>query len=362
VGVELEFQQLELRYEPLRLRSPERERRLLASLAERGQQTPIVVVALEAPLRYVVIDGYKRVRALRRLGQDTVRTTCWEVEEAEALLLEQQMHRAERDSALEQGWLLRELNERFGWSYEELARRFDRSPSWVSRRLGLVKELPEEIQQRVRWGQIVPHAAMKYLVPLARANRRDCLRLAEAVGGQRLSSRQMEKLYSAYVSGDQPLQELVLSQPELFLRVEQEAQRAPSVGARPVEGLLSDLSVLGAVCRRGVRRWEMGLASRLVPPERERAYRLLHQVMGAFDELVQRCEKELGDVGSESAEHDSDTETEGLEHAADRPRTRHLPPDGEKGAQDGQRLATLDPAGRESRTLSGPDSGALPVL
>lgn len=360
--MELEFQQLELRYEPLRLRSPERERRLLASLAERGQQTPIVVVGLDAPQRYVVIDGYKRVRALRRLGQDTVRSTRWEVEEAEALVLEQQMHRVERDSALEQGWLLRELHQRFGWSQEDLARRFDRSTSWVSRRLGLVKELPEEIQQRVRSGQIVPHAAMKYLVPLARANRRDCLRLAEAVGGQRLSSRQMEKLYVAYVTADEPLRELVLSQPELFLRVEQEAQQAPSVGARPVEGLMSDLSVLGAVCRRALRRWEMGLALKLVPPERERAHRLFRQVMGAFDELVHRCEKELGDVGSESAEHDPDAEEEGLEHPADRSRTSHLPPDGEKGAENGQRLAALDPAGGESRTLSGRDSGALPVL
>jgi hypothetical protein len=99
------------------------------------------------------------------------------------------------------------------------------------------------------------------------------------------------------------------------------------------------------VCRRAVRRWEMGLASRLVAPERERAYRLFRQVVGAFDELVHRCEKELGDVGSESAEHDPHAEAEGLEHPADRPRTRHLPPDGEKGAENGQRLAALGSSG-----------------
>ena len=43
---DLEFHQLDLRYEGLRVRRPERERRLLASLAERGQQVPIVVIAL----------------------------------------------------------------------------------------------------------------------------------------------------------------------------------------------------------------------------------------------------------------------------------------------------------------------------
>ena len=42
--MQLEFHQLELRYERLRIVRPEPERRLLASLAEVGQQVPIVVV------------------------------------------------------------------------------------------------------------------------------------------------------------------------------------------------------------------------------------------------------------------------------------------------------------------------------
>lgn len=43
--MDLEFHQLDRRYEDLRLRRPERERSLLASLAEQGQQVPIVVVS-----------------------------------------------------------------------------------------------------------------------------------------------------------------------------------------------------------------------------------------------------------------------------------------------------------------------------
>ena len=39
-----------------------RQRQLLASLVESGQQTPIVVVAAaDQADRYVVIDGYKRI-------------------------------------------------------------------------------------------------------------------------------------------------------------------------------------------------------------------------------------------------------------------------------------------------------------
>jgi hypothetical protein len=58
--VELEFHQIDVRYERLRVRQPAREHRLLASLAEAGQQMPIVVVATGAA--YVVVDGHKRVR------------------------------------------------------------------------------------------------------------------------------------------------------------------------------------------------------------------------------------------------------------------------------------------------------------
>ena len=54
----LELHQLEHRLEHLRVRRPERQRRLLASLAASGQQTPIVMVAAEQPDRYLVIDGY----------------------------------------------------------------------------------------------------------------------------------------------------------------------------------------------------------------------------------------------------------------------------------------------------------------
>ena len=66
--MDLELHQLDRRYEGLRTRSARRERRLLASLSEVGQQTPIVVV--RDGQRWVVVDGYKRVRAVQRLGQD----------------------------------------------------------------------------------------------------------------------------------------------------------------------------------------------------------------------------------------------------------------------------------------------------
>ena len=100
--MDLEFHQLDLRHEGLRVRRPERERRLLSSLADRGQQVAIVVIRLpEEPNRFLVIDGHKRIRALQRLGHDTVRATVWDMDETEALILDRSQRTAEGETALE---------------------------------------------------------------------------------------------------------------------------------------------------------------------------------------------------------------------------------------------------------------------
>lgn len=294
--MEIEWHQLELRYEALRRSSPEQEKRLLGSLASTGQQSTVVVVRGEGANRFVLIDGYKRVRALRRLGRDTVRASLWEIGEMDALIVAHLMKRGEPPSPLEQGWLLRELQERFGLNLNELALRFDRSPSWVSRRLSLVKQLPEEVHDQVRTGRIVAHAAMKYLVPLARANRTDCLRLLEATQPRRVSTRQMERLYTAYMSGDEKSRELVLDQPWLFLDAEQQA-KSPTVETTPSEQLLDDLRLLGVVCRRCLKRAQSGLLGRLLPFEAERVHRLWQAAQVDFQALGQRWDGELTHAG-----------------------------------------------------------------
>ena len=71
-----------------------------------------------------------------------------------------------------------EMEQRFGYGLEELARRFDRSGSWVSRRRALPELLPEAIQQEVREGKIAAQVAVKFLVPVARQSMEDGQRMA----------------------------------------------------------------------------------------------------------------------------------------------------------------------------------------
>lgn len=292
--MEIEFHLLDLRYEGLRRRCPDQERRLLASLAQHGQQTPVVVVAAEGGRR-VLVDGYKRVRALRALKADTVLATAWDLAEAEALLLAQLMRCASGDGPLELARLLRELHERFVLSQEELARRFDKSQSWVSRLLALAEDLPEEIQAQVQAGAIAAHAAVKYLVPMARAKRADALELVAALKGRRPSSRQMGALYGAWLHGGAKSRELLLKDPWTFLKAQEELQRAkaePSVA----QLLLADLGTLGAIARRLSKRLREGAARGLATEEPDEVRQCLAQAKADTAALFALADKELGNA------------------------------------------------------------------
>jgi ParB family transcriptional regulator, chromosome partitioning protein len=248
--VEIELHALDLRDAAPRRRDGKRERSLVASLAESGQQVPVVVVRGEAG-PFVLGDGDKRVRALERLHHDTVHAVVWELTELEALLLAQLMRCSEGGSALEQGWLLCARHERFGLSAGELARRFDTSTSWVSRRLGLVRELPAAVPELVRSGALVAHAAMKHLVPLARAHLAQCLELAPALAAHGRSSRQIGTRCAAFVAGTAESRRLILTTPHLVLRAEAEAQRPTDT--RAAERVLSDGAAVAAIARRARR-------------------------------------------------------------------------------------------------------------
>jgi ParB/RepB/Spo0J family partition protein len=331
--MELEYHQLDRRYDALRVRQPARERRLLASLAEVGQQMPIVVVTTDS--RYVVVDGHKRVRCLHRLHRDTVAAVVWEMATYEALIFRHLLQTDATANVFEQAWLLRTLHEEHGLALDLVARRFDRSVSWVSRRLSLVRTLPETIQQHVRDGHIVPHAAMKYLVPLARAKADDCVRLAAVIAPHRLTTRQIGRLYQHYLAGPEATRELVLADPLLVLRLTDEAappRLRPDVSAP--EALLTDLHMLGAIARRAHRRLQHG--GGLLPPDRARAWRVFDQVQSDFHDLQRRCEQELRDARSGSPGGDSESPGERAGHPADCPRPADLPWDGADGPQDRQ--------------------------
>lgn len=284
--MELELHQLILRYAPVRKRQPSQERALLASLAESDQQLPIVVVAEED--HFIVIDGYKRVRALKRLGRDTVQGTCWAMGELEALMLERRLRSASED-AFEQAWLLAELRERFGLALEELAQRFERSKSWVSRRLGLIEALPESVHEQVRSGTLCAHAAMRYLLPLARANAEAATRLAAALKSLKPTTREVGALYAGWQAGTARTRELIVSSPQLYLKAQAAEQPAPPSAT---QRWLDDVGALGGIARRAHRALEAGLLQQLLDAERQEVEQAFARMRADVERLIARFELE----------------------------------------------------------------------
>ena len=354
--MDLEFHQLDLRYEALRARRPAGERRLLASLAEKSQQVPIVVVALAGDAgRYVVIDGHKRIRALKILRRDTVLATVWSLSESEALILDSSFRSSETPTALEQGWLVRTLHEEHGLSGDELAARFGRSTSWVSRHLGLVRELPSSVQEHVRAGRIPPQAAMRYLLPMCRAWRVDACALADASAREHLSSRDVGELYRAWQTAGPSVRERLIAEPALFLRSRRELARQDSpVPVSAAEKLRRDLELIGVLARRAVRVVKAS-------PSCDRG--LSGLVASALTDLARlvRALKEAppSHAESEPTHRDSGDVSTGREPAPDRADAEAV----SQGGPEGDRVAIGGgPAHREARQgqrVQGSDPGAL---
>ena len=357
--MQLEFHQLDRRWEHLRVRHPARQRRLLASLADSGQQTPIVVVVAESQAdRYVVIDGYKRIAALEQLGRDTVEAVVWPMSEAAAVLLDRSMRLSEHETALEVGWLLAELERRFDYGLDELARRFDRSVSWVSRRLALVEVLPEAMQQQVREGKISAQVALKFLVPVARQSLEACQRMAVIFAQHHCDTREAGQLYAAWRKGSAAIRKRILDDPELFFRTQRQAQEKAPIGAGAE--LLRDLEMVMAIVNRAHRRLAGAAAAEL---DEQQSKAALHQIdriqkqLHCIDEKIQPEKKPY--VEPSATHHDSGTEHTGSEQTGDRAGAGDLA----RGGTQSPAIQLDRPAGvasnRESRTSPATDPGAF---
>lgn len=355
--MQLEFHQLDRRWQHLRVRHPARQRRLLASLAEAGQQTPVVVVAIEGQAdRYVVIDGYKRIAALEQLGRDTVEAVVWPMSEAAAVLLDRSLRLSQQETALEVGWLLQELEQRFGYSLEELARRFDRSVSWVSRRLALVELLPEAIQQQVREGKIAAQVAMKFLVPVARQSLEDCLRMAAIFAEHHCDTREAGQLYAAWRRGSAPIRKRILDDPALFFKL----QRQEKIPAGPAAELIRDLEMVAAIVNRAHRRLGGAEAVELDRQQRAAARQQIERIEKQLRRIDEKLLPEQAPYVEPSAtHHDSGTAHAGSSETRDRADAGDIPCGGAPSPafELHRRAGTATPG--ESRTPPATDPGAF---
>jgi hypothetical protein len=112
------------------------------------------------------------------------------------------------------------------------------------------------VQQAVRGGKIGPHAAMKSLLPLARANREACETLVANLGTVGAAVRQMDELWRAWRKGTEEERERIVSHPGLYLAALSEVGKSDAPEPVPaVESVRKDLAAVGGICRRVKRKF-----------------------------------------------------------------------------------------------------------
>jgi ParB family chromosome partitioning protein len=355
--MQLEFHQLDRRWEHLRVQHPGRQRRMLASLAESGQQVPIVVVGADGQAdRYVVIDGFKRLTALQQLGRDKVDAVLWPMNDVEAIVLDRSLRLSEHETALEVGWVLAELEQRFGYSLDELARRFDRSVSWVSRRLALVEALPEAIQQQVREGKIGAQVAMKFLVPAVRISLEACQRMAAIFAQYHCETREAGQLYTAWRKASPSIRQRILEAPDLFFKAQRQTHEKVPAGTGAE--LLRDLEMIAAIVNRAHRRLTGAAATELDVPQGKAAQHQIERIQKQLHRIGETIpsEKQLY-VEPSATHHDCGTEHTGSEQTGDRAGAGDLPCGGTQGPEVELDRGAGTATNREGRTPPPTDPG-----
>jgi ParB-like chromosome segregation protein Spo0J len=255
--LEIDLNRLELRYANARLIEPPTVMHLAASIERCGQVIPCIAVAQPNDQTLVLIDGYRRIAALKRLGRDTAQVERWACDLAHALITVLSRAHGRTFKAIEEALLIRELVQGLGVSQHELARRCGRDVSWVCRRLQLISALSDTTLAAVCTGQLSTWAATRVLLPLARANAEHADKLLAALSTAPLTTREWRDWFEHYQHATREARERLVTHPRLFLDAwhETKAQRASERLRAGCEGeCLADIRQLEALITRLKKR------------------------------------------------------------------------------------------------------------
>lgn len=255
-AMQIDLHRLNLEFAATRIANVPAVRQLADSIRECGQLVPCIAAGSPEDGPLVLIDGYRRVSALRRVGADTALVQCWRCSVGQAITQLLAQSRSRQFDPIEEALLLRELIDAHGLSQREAAKKCARDVSWVQRRLLLLDALPQELMQAVRNAQVSSWAAARILAPLARANSVHAVQLLHSLDGSSLSTRELQVWFGHYQSAQQQQRERMVAHPRLLIdslheRVSERTAKELRAGPeREVVGELRRLqTLLRCVCR-----------------------------------------------------------------------------------------------------------------
>jgi ParB/RepB/Spo0J family partition protein len=194
------------KYGSLRIVNPRADEAMLKSLQRYGQLTPVVCAGIEG---YELIDGFKRLRACRRIGKETLKARILEATERVCKAAIIQLNHLRPIRELEEAMVLSSLHREDGLTQTEIAVLLGRHKSWVSRRIALVEKLCEEVLDDIRLG-LLSATVGRELATLPRGNQKE---LAASLVKHRLSTREAVKLLAYLASRPRWEQQCILARP-----------------------------------------------------------------------------------------------------------------------------------------------------
>ncbi len=201
---------LDLRYQSYRLRNDASEAHLLASIAERGIEQPLLGV--DTPQGRLLLDGFQRYRCATKLAIECLPYTSLGKEEAMGIAHLMRVPKQKALSILEQARFVVELMTMHDMSITDVAETLARSKAWVSMRRGLLKEMNPVVQEVLFRGTFPVYSYMVTLRPFMRMNgvgHDEIERFIQAVAGNRLSVREIELLAHGYFRGPTSLRQAI---------------------------------------------------------------------------------------------------------------------------------------------------------
>ena len=200
--ISVEISSINQRYKHCRLGDAPSEKRLLSSVATDGIREPLLgVMVMDAP---ILLDGFKRLRCAKKLGVNQIPFRSLAADEATAIISLMRLADASRLSLVEQAYLIDELRSAHNLTVTEIAGRLDKSPAWVSARLGLTTELTPLVSEKIMSGAFPMHAYLASVRPLTRVNKvqgPEIDAFVRATSGKGLSVRDLDCLAKGYFQG-----------------------------------------------------------------------------------------------------------------------------------------------------------------
>ena len=194
--IDVKIEELDTGFERFRLIDPRAEANMRASVEVYGQLSPVLTGKIESK-KIVLVDGYKRLRAIKALKHDNI-TTCMLERSITALKAMTLTVNKEQSPCkeLEEALVIQSLHVEDGLQQNEISVLCNRHKSWVSRRIALIERLSEEVREQLRLG-LVSITAARELLRLPRGNQpRVLLSFLE----NHLSSRQCKELVDTYLN------------------------------------------------------------------------------------------------------------------------------------------------------------------